>query len=328
MKAIVLDRPGTPDTLYIAEMPKPEPGPGQVRVKIEAAGLNPADYKFAARGFRTWQYPFILGIDGAGVIDAIGHGVTNWQVGDAVYYHGDLSKPGTFAEWHVITANSIAPLPANLSFAEAAALPCAGFTAYQVLFRKLHIKPGQTILIHAGAGGVGGFAIQLAKLTGLEIITTCSRNNFEFVSQLGATVAIDYHTEDVATRVKEITQGRGVDCILDTVSSASATIGLEMLAFGGAIACVAGLPDFSRWQSFGKAISVHDIALGGSYLAGDPIGQADLALIGQELGLLASQGKIKPLLTETISLAEIPQGLLQLSQRHARGKKVALVANS
>ncbi len=326
MKAVILDRPGTPETFYVADMPVPQPGVGEVRVKVRAAGLNPADYKFAARGFPTWNYPFIIGMDVAGVIDEVGPEVSDWKVGDAVYYHGNLAKPGGFAEWHVTPACTIAPLPDKLSFAEAAALPCAGFTAYQVLYRKLHVQPEQTILVQAGAGGVGGFAVQLAKHSGLYVIATCSAKNFEFVRQLGAAEVIDYNTEDVAARVREITNGRGVDAIVDNVNSASATAGLDMLAFGGAIACVAELPDFSGFKTFGKAISIHDVALGGAYLSGDKKAREDLGRIGRELGAIVSEKNLDPMLSELISLEEIPEALVRLSQRHVRGKIVAEIA--
>ena len=325
MKALVLDQPGPPETLHIVQMPKPQPSNGEVRVKVQAAGLNPADYKFIQRGFRTWNYPFIPGLDVAGIIDAIGADVLDWKIGDPIYYHGDFSKSGGFAEWAITTAHTIAPLPQNLSFTEAAALPCAGFTAYQVLYHKLHIQSRQTILIHGGAGGVGGFAVQLAALEGLQVISTCSPRNFEWVRQLGALSVLDYNQEDIPSRVREITNGRGVDAIVDTVDSASATAGLDMLAFGGAIACVAGLPNFSRMQSFGKAISVHDVALGGAHLSGDVKAQEELAQIGKDFGKLVSCHKIDPMLQETIPLKEIPNALVRLSQRHVRGKIVARI---
>ena len=327
MKALVIDKPGPPETLRLAEMPQPEPGEGEVRVKVYAAGLNPADYKFMQRGFRTWNYPFIPGLDVAGIIDAIGPGVKDWQVGDAVYYHGNLSKPGGFAEEAITTARTLAPLPKNLSFVEAAALPCAGWTAYQALHRKLHIEQEQTILIQGGAGGVGGFAVQLAALAGVTAIATCSQRNFEWVRKLGAAVAIDYNTEDIGARVREITDGRGVDGIVDTVSSASATAGLDWLAFGGEIVCINGLPDFSKIQSFGRAISVSDLALGGAYFAEDAKAEEELARIGREFGKLAGDSQINPMVAEVISLEEIPEGLAKLSKRHVHGKIVAQVVS-
>ncbi|NER37469.1 MAG: zinc-binding dehydrogenase [Oscillatoria sp. SIO1A7] len=325
MKALVIDEPGTPETLRLTEMPQPEPGEGEVRVKVYAAGLNPADYKFMKRGFKSWSYPFVPGLDVAGVIDEIGAGVSDWKVGDAVYYHGNLSKPGGFAEEAITTARTLARLPDNLSFVEAAALPCAGWTAYQALHRKLHIEEGQTILVQGGAGGVGGFALQLARLAGVKAIATCSQRHFEWVRKLGAIAAIDYNTENVGDRVREITNGRGVDAIVDGVSSATATAGLELLAFGGGIVCVSGLPDFSKFQSFNRALSVHDIALGGAYFAGDTKAQDELARIGREFGKLAGDRQIDPMVAEVISLEEIPEGLIKLSQRHVRGKIVASI---
>jgi NADPH:quinone reductase-like Zn-dependent oxidoreductase len=325
MKAIALDRPGPPSTFYLSEMPTPEPVSGEVRVKVYAAGLNPADYKFAMRGMLSWTYPHILGLDVAGVIDAVGDDVTHWKIGDAVYYHGNLSKPGGFAEYTIASAHAIAPLPESLSFVKAAALPCSGFTAYQILYRKLNLRSGQTILIQGGAGGVGGFAIQLAAISNLRILTTCSSHNAEWVRKLGATEIIDYTSEDIATKVMQLTHQRGVDAILDTVGSNSATIGLGILAYGGGIACVAGLPDLSQMKSFGKALSVHDIALGGAYLEGDFQTQEELAQIGREFGALVNQYQIDPMVQDVICLEDIPKGLERLSHRHVRGKIVAQI---
>ena len=325
MKALVLDRPGIPDTLHIAEMPLPQPGTGEIRVKVHAVGLNPVDYKLAAAGSSRWSYPFILGLDVAGVVDAVGADVTNWQVGDKVYYHGSLSQPGGYAEYAIATAIAVAPLPTDVSFAEAAAIPCAGFTAYHALHRRLHIQANQTVLIHAGAGGVGGFGVQLAALAGLEVISTCSESNFEYVQQLGADHVIDYQNEDVVARVKEITNGRGVDGILDTVGAKTATAAFEMLAFNGGVACMVELPDFSQWKPFSIAPSIHEVALGGAYLSGDQIAIQDLGNIAKEMGQLVSEKKVNPMLTEVISLEEIPEGLNRLKRRHVRGKIVAEV---
>lgn len=325
MKALLLDQPGLPASLYVGTVPEPHPAAGEVRVKVHAAGLNPVDYKLAKRGVGRWTYPHILGLDVAGVIDALGLGVTQWQIGDAVYYHGDLSKPGGFAEWAIAPAHAISPLPPSLSFNEAAALPCAGFTAYQSLHHKLHIQRGQTILVQAGAGGVGGFAVQLAAIAQLRVIATCSAANFDCVRQLGATEVLDYQTQDIPAAVRKLTQGRGVDAIVDPVNADTATEGLGMLAYGGGIACVAALPDFSRFQSSGKALSVHDISLGGAHLSGDRTAQAQLAQIGRDFGQLVSDRAITPMLEEVIRLEDIPDGLDRLSQRHVRGKIVAQI---
>jgi NADPH:quinone reductase-like Zn-dependent oxidoreductase len=324
MKALVLDKPGTPESLYTSDVEQPKPGPGEVRVKVYAVGLNPVDYKLAASGFPGWDYPQILGLDVAGVIDSVGPGVDEWQPGDPVYYHGDLSKQGGYSQYATVTTRTLAWIPDGLSYTDAAALPCAGFTAYQALHRKLHVQKDKTILIIGGAGGVGGFAVQLAKLVGMKIITTCSRHNINFVKDLGATEVIDYQTENVAHCVQEITGERGVDYILDTVGSDSATAALEMLAFNGAIGCVAGLPDISKISPW-KGLSIHEVALNGAYLSGDDAALDDLAKIAMEFGALAGKGLIRPMVEEIVTLEEIPDALVRLSMRHVRGKIVAKI---
>jgi NADPH:quinone reductase-like Zn-dependent oxidoreductase len=325
MKALVLDKPGTPESLYTSDVEQPKPAAGEVRVKVFAVGLNPVDYKLAASGYPGWDYPMILGLDVAGVIDSVGKGVDEWQVGDPVYYHGDHSKQGGYSQYAIVTTRTLAWLPDGLSYTDAAALPCAGFTAYQALHRKLHVQKDKTILILGGAGGVGGFAIQLSKVAGLRIITTCSKHNVNFVKNLGATEIIDYQTENVKQAIDEITQNRGVDYIIDTVSSESATAALDMLAFNGAIACVAGMPDISKLSPGEKAISVHEVALGGAYTCGDITAQDDLARIGMEFGALAAKGLVKPMVEEVVNLEDIPDALVRLSMRHVRGKIVAKI---
>ncbi len=325
MKALVLDAPGPPSNLYLTDLPVPEPGFGEVRVRVEAVGLNPVDYKLAAIGYPTWEFPFILGLDVAGVIDSLGENVSGWKVGDKVFYHGNVSKPGGYAEFSVVNAKALSHIPEGVSFEEAAALPCAGFTAYYALYRKLHIQKGETILIHGGAGGVGGFALQLASQAGLTVFTTCQQRNFDYTRSLGAHHPIDYTHEDVHERIFELTQNRGVDAILDTISSDNATADLRLLAFGGGIACVVGLPDFSRIKPFQKAVSIHEIALGSVYLSGDRKAVEDLGIMGNELIQMVANKKINPLLNEVIKLDNVPTTLERLSKRHVRGKIVARI---
>lgn len=329
MKALVLERPGAFENLHIADIPRPEPGPGEVRVRVVAAGLNPVDYKLMSGGHPAWQYPFVLGLDVAGIVDALGPGVVQWEVGDEVFYHGDLRRPGGFAEYTVAPAHSMARIPENTSPVESAvdmaALPCAGLTAYQAIYRKLRLRAGQTILVQAGAGGVGGFAVQLASVSGATVITTASPANFDYVRQLGADCILDYHTENVLERVMEITGGRGVDAVIDVLGRHTATAGLDMLAFGGQLVCVEALPDFSHWHMFNKALSVHEIALGDAHAHGDRAAQEDLADMASELAALVAEGRINPMVSEVISLEAIPDALRRLSGRHVRGKIVARV---
>jgi NADPH:quinone reductase-like Zn-dependent oxidoreductase len=325
MKALVLDKPGRPDTLRIADVPVPEPGQGEVRVKVVAIGLNPVDYKVAESGWPGWRYPFILGLDVAGIIDVIGEGITDWKTGDAVFYHGNLSKPGGYAEFAIVPAHILSFKPENISFADAAAIPCAGFTAYQILSRKIPVRSGEVILVHGGAGGVGGFGVQIAQIMDLNVISTCSEENFDFVKSLGAHHVVDYRNEDVNRRIMEITRGRGVDISINTIDSDSATEDLGRLSFGGHLACVAGLPDFSVIEPFTRAISIHESALGGAHLSGDRKAQEDLGAMGNELIGMIKKGILSSMLTETIPLESIPDGLTRLSQRHVRGKIVAQI---
>jgi NADPH:quinone reductase len=328
LRALVLERPAPveqlPNVMHIREMPAPQPPPGCIRVQVHAAGLNPVDYQLATYGNRSWQYPHILGLDVAGTVDALGEGVSGWSIGDRVYYHGDLRKPGGFAEYAVNVAHTVAPIPERLSFVEAAALPCAGFTAYLALHRRLHVHQGQTALIQGGAGGVGGFGVQLAKLAGARVLATCSARNANYVRGLGADETIDYHNENVPERARALTSGRGVDIVLDCVGSETAAEGLEALAFGGGIACVAGLPDLQGFAGFDRALSLHDISLGGAYIAGDRVAQDDMGRIAREFAALSD--RINPTVTETIRLDDIPHALQRLAGRHVHGKIVALLA--
>ncbi len=325
MKALVLDKPGKPRSLRIANMPVPEPGPGEVRVKVEAVGLNPVDYKVAATGVPDWEYPFILGLDVAGTVDATGDAVQDCRIGDNVFYHGNLAKPGGYAEYAIAPAHILGKKPEDVSFADAAALPCAGMTAYQILSRKIPVKPDHKILIHAAAGGVGGFAVQIARNMGLEIMATCSKRNFDHVKALGAQHVIDYNTEDVTRRVLDITKGRGADIAINTVDPETATTDMERLAFAGHLACVVGLPDFSVIEPFTRGLSIHESVLGGAHLSGDRKSQEDLASMANELISMVREGKIVSLLREAISLEEIPQALARLEERHVTGKIVAQI---
>jgi NADPH:quinone reductase-like Zn-dependent oxidoreductase len=261
-------------------------------------------------------------LDVAGTIDSLGDGVQGWKAGDAVLYHGNLSKPGGYAEYAVAPAHILGAKPEDVPFAEAAAIPCAGFTAYQILSRKIPVKPGQKILIHAAAGGVGGFAVQIARDLGLEVMATCSRKNFAFVQELGADHTLDYNTEDVTKRVYEITGGRGADIAVNTVDSRTATQDMERLAFGGHLACVAGLPDFSRIEPFTRALSIHESALGGAHLSGDRKSQEDLGAMANELIKWLQSGQLSPMLSETICMEDIPNALMRLANRHVSGKIV------
>lgn len=216
-------------------------------------------------------------------------------------------------------------IPEGVTFEDAAALPTAGYTAYQALHGKLPLSQLNTIFIHGGAGGVGGFAVQLAKLAGKQVITTASLHNHEYVKSLGADFVIDYRTEDIPSKVSLITDGRGVDAVIDTISRQSATEALDLIAFSGHIVHIAGAPDYTKIKPFTKSLSYHEVALGAAHQSGDIIAERALARTGDEMLFLLAQGSISPMLKEVISLDEIPEALSRLSKRHVKGKMVAKI---
>lgn len=325
MKALLLREKGLWEAMKVEEVDTPKPGPGEILVKVHAVGLNPVDYKTATGGNPNWSYPHILGLDVAGIIAELGEGVTQWKKGDRVVYHGDLTKKGGYAEYTVTTAHTVSRIPDEVTFEDAAALPTAGYTAYQSLFRKLPMEQIETILIHGGAGGVGGFGVQLAKLAGKKVISTASTHNHDYVKSIGADYVIDYREEDVIKRVMEITGGRGVDAVVDAVSRQSATDSLDALAFLGHIVFISGAPDFTKIKPFTKSVSYHEIALGAAHKSDSHKAQKDLGKMGEEMLNLVKEGKISSMLNEIISLNEVPNALFRLSERHVKGKIVAKI---
>lgn len=325
MKALLLDRVGPVGDLHVGEIPVPEPGAGEIRVRVNAVSLNPVDYKLAGRGHADWAWPHVLGLDVAGVVDAVGAEVDQWAEGDRVFYHGDLSKPGGYAEYAITTAHTTARIPDEVSFRDAAAIPCAGLTAYEAVVRRLNVQPDHIVWMQGGAGGVGGFGIQICANIGATIITTSSGRNQDFVKSLGADHAIDYTSEDVVARIMEITGGRGVDRVLSAVDVTTSDQAIQALAFRGGVACVAGLPTFNE-NTFNGARSVHLVAYGGAHMSTNRAAQVDLAKMAEEMIALVAAKKIDPMVEQVIGLDGIPAGLAQLETRRVRGKIVAEIS--
>jgi NADPH:quinone reductase-like Zn-dependent oxidoreductase len=260
------------------------------------------------------------------VVDKVGPEVDRFKVGDRVYGFFDLSLPGSFAEYAVVKAHTMALMPPKFSFEEMAAIPCAGWTAYQTLSRKLHMRQGQKILIHAGSGGVGSFAIQMAKLQGLKVITTCSHENAPYVHDLGADHIIDYRTEDIFDCLMGYTNGRGVHAVVDTIGGPLINDNFKLLAFGGSFIGLVDIPDINTAPMFEKALSVQMVFLGGAYTMGTLEDQKDLALMGSEVAKMIEEKKITSTLTEILPFEKIPEGLERLAGHRVRGKLVARVA--
>nr|WP_240933436.1 zinc-binding dehydrogenase [Cellulomonas sp. IC4_254] len=321
---MLLDRPGPPESLRVGHAPDPAPGPGQVRVRVEACGLNPVDHQVAAAGNPAWSWPHVPGLDVVGSIDALGDGVEHLHLGQRVAYHGDLRRAGGLAELALASATTVAVVPRGVAPAAAAALPCAGMTAYQSVRRRLHVAAGDTLLVTGGAGGVGGFAVQLGALAGATVIATAARADAAHVRALGATHVVDHHTEDVPARVQELTAGRGVDAVVDTVGTESAERHLRLLVHGGGLAAVAGRPELTAVPPFTTAPSVHEIALGAAHSHGDLRARADLAAMLSELLALTASGELDPMVSRTVALADVPDALSAIKQGRGRGKVVYL----
>lgn len=226
MRAVQMITPGKPDVLQSADVAEPAiDSPSQVKVRLMAAGVNPIDTKLRSRGlFFDDALPAVLGCDGAGIVTAVGDAVTRFRTGEAVWFcHGGLgADQGNYAEYTVLDQEIAQPKPGKLTFAQAAAGPLVLITAWEALFDRARLEPERTLLIHAGAGGVGHVAIQLACLAGARVCTTVSSDEkAEFVRALGADYVINYRQEDLVASVLEWTQGKGVDIALDTVGPAT-----------------------------------------------------------------------------------------------------------
>lgn len=324
MRALYLTAPGSIGNLQVGELPVPEPGPGEVRIKVEAAGLNPVDVSFiqSPSGHPDWQWPHVPAQDSAGTVDAVGAGVEGFAVGDRVANHGAIGAEGSLAKYRIATAETLAHVPDEVSALAAAALPCAGLTAYQAIVRRMNVKAGQTVLVTAAAGGVGGFAVQLARLAGARVIGTASSVNHEFVRSLGASDVISYRSENVGDRVLKLTDGRGVDAVLDVVSSESATENLKLLVHAGSLAFASGRPDLETVPPFSTAPSIHELALGAAYDHGDSVARKYLASELEVLAGLVAEGKLNPMINRVATLEEAPEALAEVGARHVQGKIV------
>jgi NADPH:quinone reductase-like Zn-dependent oxidoreductase len=218
MRALVLTGFGGADAFEWATAEAPEPAPGQLLVRVHGTSVNPLDYQTRRGDYRDLlALPAIIGSDVSGVVEAVGPAVRDFAVGDEVFYFPPPFTGGSFAEFHVIDEAIVARKPRNLSHTEAGVLPCAGATAWECLIQRGRLRVGETVLIHAAAGGVGSLALQIAHAAGAIVFATCSARSRDFVTDLGADRVIDYRQEDPIEVVCREAAGGGADLILDTV---------------------------------------------------------------------------------------------------------------
>jgi len=320
MRAAVIDAYGGSDRLQVRETPEPgEPGPGQVRLRVRAASVNPIDWKMRRGGLRLVmpaKFPLILGYDLAGEVDAIGPEVTRFQVGDAVFGHAEPRSPGgSYAELAVARESSLAALPQSLTFEEAAALPVAGLTALQALRDKGELVVGETVVVNGASGGVGHLAVQIAHTVGAQVTGTASRRNLDFVRSLGAREAIDYEEEDFAGR------DDAWDVVFDVAGTRTYQDCEPSLSQGGGIYVTTEVGP----RSFLNGVFTGLAGLFGRkkqarWITIDPKAE-DLALLAR----MADQGRIRPEIHEVFPLSRIREAH-ELSERGGvRGKIVVRV---
>ncbi len=221
MKAVAINEFGGSDKLEVMDLPCPEPGADEVLVQVKASGVNPVDWKIREGWFKDFfphEFPLILGWDAAGTVASVGENVRKYKAGNDVYAYCRKPeiKEGAYAAYIRLPLENVAPKPERMSFEEAASVPLAALTAYQALFDAADLQPGETVFIHAASGGVGTFAVQLAKDHGAYVIGTASAKNHEYLRELGADVPIDYHTQDLADIVCNQEQRRA-DVVFDCI---------------------------------------------------------------------------------------------------------------
>ena len=240
MKAFIVDSYGGPDHVRAGEMPAPDVGENDVLVQIHAAGVNPVDSKIRNGEFKQIlpnRLPLILGNEAAGVVVRVGSRVRRFKPGDKVYARPDKGRIGTFAEFIAIAEDDVAQKPNGLTMEEAASIPLVGLTAWQALVERANLKKSQKVLIHAGSGGVGTFAIQLAKHLGAIVATTASAANLDLVKRLGADIAVNYKKDDFETFLKDY------DVVLNSLGAETLEKSLRVLKPGGKLISISGPPD-------------------------------------------------------------------------------------
>jgi NADPH:quinone reductase-like Zn-dependent oxidoreductase len=333
MKAFIVDRYGSEAGVRVGEMPDPEVREDDVLVQVHAAGVNPVDSKIRNGEFKSflrYRLPFILGHDVAGVVVRVGSRVRRFKPGDQVYAAD--GRAGAFAEFIAINEDEVAMKPAALTMAEAAAIPLVGLTAWQVLIERAKLKPGQKVLIHAGSGGVGTFAIQLAKHVGATVATTTSTENVDLVRRLGADVVIDYKKEDFADVLRDY------DVVLNSLDKVTLEKSLRVLKPGGQLISISGPPDAAFARSIGASWVLRMVmsALSRGIRAQAKRRQVQYSFLfmsanGGHLAKITSlidKGVIRPVVDRVFPFASTKEAMAYVEAGRAKGKVVVSMRKS
>ena len=311
MKAVRIHDYGPPEVLQYEDAPRPKPAPGEVLIRVHAAGVNPADWKVREGHLRQLvqnKLPLILGWDLSGVIEEVGANPAangRFKKGDEVFSKPDTSRDGAYAEYIVVRESEVALKPKSLHHVYAAAVPLAGLTAWQALFDAAKLQSGHRILIHGAAGGVGHYAVQLAKWKGAHVIATASTKNHDLLRKLGADETIDYTTQKFESIVRD------VDVVLDTIGGETQERSWQVLKKGGILASLVQSPSEQK----AKAIGVR-----AAFVWSQPNGN-EL----DEIAVLIDSGNLKIVLDRILPLSEARRAHELSQSGHARGKIVLRV---
>ena len=311
MKAIRIHSYGDSSVLKYEDATVREIGPDELLIKVKASGVNPVDVK-ARKGYLKdsglFSAPFIPGWDVSGVVEKTGSLVTRFKPGDRVFSYPGFSGQGTYAEYTVAGSSTAALVPKNIPFENSAGVPVTGLTAWMALFDFGNLKEGQTVLIHAAAGGVGLFAVQLAKLVGAKVIGTASPKNFDLLKSLGVDELIDYHKEDFTAKVKN------VDLVADFVGGETRERSFGVLKKGGIMASIVGRLDPAEAEKHGVIGRSGMVNPNGARL--------------QEIAGLIDAGKIKVFIEKIFPLADAKSAHESIETGHTVGKLVLLADSS
>jgi NADPH:quinone reductase-like Zn-dependent oxidoreductase len=329
MKAFAIDKYGSNDNVHAVQVPDPQLRDDDVLVEIHAASINPLDAKIRdgkVKPILPYRLPLILGNDLAGVVVRVGSAVRRFQPGDQVYARPDQHRIGTFAELISITQDDVALKPTGLTMEQAASLPLVALTAWQALVERADLKPGQKVLIHAGSGGLGSIAIQLAKHLGAGVATTTSTANVDWVTALGADIVIDYRTSDFAAVVHDY------DVVLDPLGGDTLNKSFGVLKRGGKLISVSGPPD----PEFAKKAGLNPILRQAIRILSYPtrrlakrhgVGYSFLWMKANgdqlaEIALLADSGIIRPVIDRVFPFESTKEALAYVDQGRAKGKVI------
>jgi NADPH:quinone reductase-like Zn-dependent oxidoreductase len=329
MKAFILDRYGSADRVRAGDMPDPEVREDEVLVQVRAAGVNQLDSKIRSGEFKRilrYRLPLILGHDVAGVVVRVGSRVRRFKPGDEVYARPADGRIGAFAEFIAIKEGDVAIKPRALTMEEAASIPLVGLTAWQALIERANLRKGQKVLIHAGSGGVGTFAIQLAKHVGATVATTTSTDNVDLVRSLGADIVIDYKKEDFSNVLRDY------DVVLQSLDKVTLEKSLRVLKPGGQLISISGPPDAAFARSIGASWVVRTIigVLSYGIRAKAKRHQAHYSFLfmranGDQLTkitALIDEGIIRPVVDRVFPFASTKEAMAYVEGGRAKGKVV------